>query len=93
VLGGDVDVERLVASTDKLSGSHLMDLCRTAAELALDEESMTEEGIAVVLGRHFAAAVNEVKNKDYSNYLEQQGRAEKSMGFASPCRPNGLECY
>jgi SpoVK/Ycf46/Vps4 family AAA+-type ATPase len=80
-----VTFDRAVKVSEGLSGSHVKDLCLTAAMKAIVGGSLNEEGIAVVTDAHFEAAVNEVKNKDYSSYMEAQSKKEgrRGMGFNS----------
>jgi len=79
----DVDMSMLVKFTDKLSGAHMSDLCRTAVEKAIDEGSIhPETKIAILKKIHFDAAIAEVKNKDYSTYLRaKNGVDRQKMGF------------
>ena len=78
-----VDFERLIKFTDKLSGAHMSDLCRTAVEKAIEEDSYDPETkIAVLKKDHFDSAIAEVKNKDYSTYLKTKNKGEaRKMGF------------
>ncbi len=75
-----LDIQRIVKFTDKLSGAHMADLCKTAALIAVDQDSLTEEQIIIVTNDHFDSAIKEVKDKNYSEYLKSKGK-EKKMGF------------
>lgn len=79
-LDTDVRMEKIVGFTDGLSGAHMMDLCRTAASFALDEESFGEDKILVIKDSHFVSAVKEVKDKDYSTAMRSK-QARKKIGF------------
>ncbi len=76
-----VILSEIAQRSDGLSGAHMYDLCRTAAELAIEVGSVTEGGQAVVTKAHFQRALREVKNKDYSTYMKVAGK-KSGMGFA-----------
>jgi hypothetical protein len=78
----DVDIDKIVKQTNKLTGAHMNDLCQTAAGNAIEEESYGADKIAIVKGKHFRAALKEVKNKDYSAYLKAVDGGGKMRGFA-----------
>jgi hypothetical protein len=84
-MSDDVDFDRIVEFTNKLSGAHMSDLCRTAVEKAIDDGSVDPlTKIAILSKSHFEAAIKEVKNKDYSTWMRAKSGGEKKIrSFAS----------
>lgn len=80
-----VSFEKLAKATDGLTGAHMNDLCLTAAIFAVKSSSF--EGEKLLLKKsHFDNAIKEIKDKDYSTYMEQQSK-NKSIGFAQNGNP------
>jgi hypothetical protein len=80
-----LNVERIVKFTEELSGAHMFDLCGTAAEKAIEDESYDPVSKVIILrDEHFEDAIKEVKNKNYTSYLEAKSKGEKRVqGFMS----------
>ena len=79
IIDADVDIEFLTKCCENLSGAHINDLCITAAVFAVKTESL--EGDKLLLKKHhFDEAIKEIKNKNYSSYLEMQSKG-KNAGF------------
>lgn len=81
IMSADVDIDILVKCCDSLSGAHIQDLCTTAAVNAVKAESM-QGGKLLLKKCHFAQAIEEIKNKNYSSYLKMQSKG-KNAGFSS----------
>lgn len=79
-----VEVAKVVEFTKDLSGSHMYDLCHTAADHAVEKMSLDEDGMIILRGEHFESAIKEVKDKDYSTYMKMKssGRPQK-IGFSA----------
>ena len=75
-----VKFDEIVGSTKGLSGAHLKDLCRTAAMYAIREQSVNENKKAIIKEKHFASALKEVNNIDFSSYQKAQSLKRK-VGF------------
>jgi AAA+ superfamily predicted ATPase len=72
-----IKFEKLAEKLNDMSGAYIKDLCITAALLAIQENSVDENGIAILLGKHFTEALREIKDKDFSkNFVEP-----RQMGF------------
>lgn len=85
-----VDVDQVIEFTDNLSGAHMADLVATAVEKALEHESFDKDtNVAILRAEHFQDALEEVKNKNYSSYLEKKNAGRSSMGFSAILRNNG----
>jgi len=74
-----INFEKMSEKLDKMSGAYIKDLCITAALLAIQENSVDENGIAILLGKHFIEALKEIKDKDFSQ--NQTFVENKPMGF------------
>jgi len=86
----DFSIDKLAESLDKLTGAHIKDLCTTAAMFAVRANSI--EGDKLLLKKeHFDDAIREVKDKDYSSYMQLQGKS-KAFGF-SASTPTSLESF
>jgi len=81
-LKDDVNWDRLVEKTDKLSGAHVKDLVKTAAIHALRARSFDKNKIAIVGMDHFTSALAEITNIDWSTVSKIQNKSKK-MGFNS----------
>lgn len=75
----NVDLRKLAVLSDGLTGAHINDLCKTAAIYAIKKMSFKDDKL-VIKKVHFDEAIKEVKNKDYSTYLEQQSKSK--LGFS-----------
>jgi hypothetical protein len=79
-----VDLKKIVGFTNDLSGAHMWDLCNTAAKKAIDSGSLNEEEILILKAEHFDDAIKEVKDKDYSSWMQSKSGGEKPrMGFGA----------
>lgn len=72
-----IKFEKLAMKLEKMSGAYIKDLCITAALIAIQENSVDENGIANLLPKHFTEALREIKNKDFSQNFSET----KTMGF------------
>lgn len=80
ILNDDIDIDMLVRCCENLSGAHMYDLCTTAAVNAVKAESL--QGEKLLLKKcHFEQAIQEIKNKNYSSYLQMQSKG-KNAGFS-----------
>jgi len=75
-----VNIDKLADSLEELTGAHIFDLCNTAAMYAVRDDSIKKEKL-FIQKKHFNEAIKEVKEKDYSNYIEQQSK-KKIFGFS-----------
>jgi len=91
ILDKCVDVPRLASALDKLTGAHVIDLCTTAAMFAVRDDSIKEEKL-LLKKCHFEEAIKEVKDKDYSSYMEMQSK-QKAFGFGAGIIGNSLDDY
>lgn len=81
IIDSTINVNRLASALDKLTGAHVNDLCTTAAMFAVRDDSM--EGDKLLLKKnHFDEAIKEVKDKNYSSYMELQSK-QKNFGFSA----------
>lgn len=75
----DVDFNKIVEKTDKMSGAYIKEVCKTAAMIAIQTGSINENQMAIVKHKHFTDALKEIKNKDYTAIVEPK----KFVGFGS----------
>lgn len=91
ILDDSIKIDVLVKCCEKLSGAHVYDLCNTAIINAIRDKS--EQGDKLLLkNTHFLDAVNEIKNKNYSSYMEMQSKG-KSFGFGNGAHPWDLDNF
>jgi hypothetical protein len=81
ILDKSIDIEKLAACCEKLTGAHVYDLCNTAAINAVKDKSVEGENL-LLKKSHFDEAIIEIKNKNYSSYLEMQSKG-KNFGFGA----------
>ncbi|HUS49386.1 MAG TPA: ATP-binding protein [Candidatus Paceibacterota bacterium] len=75
----DVDFEQIAKKCENMSGAYISNLCETAAVCAVDDNSITKENCIIIGKDHFDAAIEEIKDKDFSQWAINN--AGGSMGF------------
>lgn len=91
VIDNSVDLKKLSESLKELTGAHVRDLCTTAALFAV-RESSEKEGKLLLKKSHFVEAIEEVKNKNYSSYMETQSK-KKALGFGQEQNDPSMEDF
>ena len=91
VIDESVDLKKLSTSLKGLTGAHIRDLCTTSALFAVKEDS-NREGKLLLKKSHFTEAIKEVKDKDYSSYMETQSK-KKPLGFGQEAPSPSLEDF
>lgn len=91
VIDSDVDLKKLSESLKELTGAHVRDLCTTAALFAVKEDSI-KDGKILLKKSHFVEAIQEVKNKNYSSYMETQSK-KKTLGFGQEQKESSMEDF
>lgn len=79
-----VNIDNIVGLSEGMSGAHLSELCKTATINAIDGGSIREDSKAIVTQEHFASALEEIKNKDFSTFLQssKDDRPRGPIGFS-----------
>lgn len=72
-----VDLEIVAQKTEKYSGAHVKELVITAAITAIDNKSLTEEGLVILKPEFFLSNIEKVRNK----------KIEPVAGFIVPTPP------
>ena len=70
----NVDLEVVAQQTEKYSGAHVKELVITAAIAAIDEKSLTDEGLVILKASYFLDNIAKVRNK----------KIEPVAGFGTP---------
>lgn len=91
ILDKKIDIEKLSQNLDGLTGAHVNDLCTTAAMFAVRDDSIKEDKL-LLKNKHFKEAIKEVKNKDYSSYIELQS-SQKGFGFSNGNQTSTLDDF
>jgi SpoVK/Ycf46/Vps4 family AAA+-type ATPase len=81
VLSQDVPIDTLANCCDNLTGAHIQDLCNTAAINAVKSKSTQGEKL-LLKKSHFDDAIIEIKNKNYSSYMQMQSKGH-DFGFST----------
>jgi len=79
-LHSDVDVEKIVKNTKGLPGAYIFHISEYAAILAIEDNSVDKNDIAIVKQKHFDEAIEETKDKQFGSGSEYV--AKERMGFA-----------
>jgi ATP-dependent 26S proteasome regulatory subunit len=58
-----VDLEAISKKTDNYTGAHIKELVVTAAINAIDEKSLTIDGLVILKAEHFNLNIDKVRNK------------------------------
>jgi cell division protease FtsH len=69
-----VNLEDIAQKTDKYTGAHMKELVVTAAITAIDEKSLTSEGLLILKPEYFYNNIEKVRNK----------KIEPVLGFLAP---------
>ena len=78
----DVDFNDIAKKCNNMSGAYISNLCETAAVCAVDDNSITENNNIVIKKIHFDDAIEEIKDKDFSQWaVNNTGGA---LGFNQP---------
>lgn len=91
VLDNKIDIKRLSKCCESLSGAHVYDLCNTAAINAVRQKSYEGDNL-LLKNKHFIDAIQEIRNKNYSSYLEMQSKGN-SFGFSNSSAACNIESY
>jgi len=91
IIDESVVLSRLAKALEGLTGAHVKDLCSTASFFAVKEDSI-RDGKLLIKKSHFDSAILEVKNKDYSSYIETQSK-KKALGFGQSTEEASLEDF
>ena len=78
-LDDNFDFEKLATKCDKMSGAYIADLCVTATIFAVRDKSYDKDEKIILKDDHLFAAIDELKNKDYTEWGKEQGK--RPMGF------------
>lgn len=78
-----VNIDKLAAKLEGLSGAHVRELCKTAAIDAIKSDSIKGDRL-ILTNKSFKAAFDEVKHKDFASYMEirSKNNNKNSFGFA-----------
>jgi SpoVK/Ycf46/Vps4 family AAA+-type ATPase len=91
IINNDIDIDKIARACERLSGAHVFDLCNTTAVYAVKDKSYEGEKL-LLKNEHFLKSINEIKNKNYSSYLEMQSKGS-SFGFSNNGSSFGLQGF
>lgn len=80
----NVNLEDIAQKTDKYTGAHIKELVVTAAITAIDEKSLTSEGLVILKSDHFYNNIEKVRNKKIEPVLGFQMPHNDDLDFGAP---------
>ena len=75
----NIDIDAIVKNTDGMPGAFLFHIAEYAAILAIEDESIDKNDIAIVKQSHFEEAIEEAKDKEFGCGSEYEPKPQ--MGF------------
>ena len=85
----DAYAEEIGSDKEEMSGAYIKDLCITAVFLAIQAGDVDENDLAVLSYEHFDAALDEIKNKDFTN-LSENSFSPVGFGAESAAAPRAF---
>lgn len=85
-LSDDVNINSTVKKCEGMSGAFVKDVVKTSVFNAIREHSLSENDVAILKQEHFDLAIDEIKDKDFTQYYEVEPKTP--LGFAARRQSN-----